>query len=124
MLRPFLLALPLLTLANVATASDRVAIRPNVDPATLHREVRVNVNVNFFVPVALDDPDASVKAQEQARRRLYESASKECDLLLAVIASHCRLEGINVNVHMNRSYNQQAQGFNASGRFSYRVTLK
>jgi hypothetical protein len=40
-----------------------------------------------------------------------------------VIASECRLESVNVN--MNRNYgNQQPEGFNANGSFTYRVMLK
>lgn len=67
--------------------------------------------------------DAAVKAQENARRVLYDSAGRECELLKAVIASECRLESVNVN--MNRTYgNQQPEGFNANGSFAYRVMLK
>ena len=86
-------------------------------------EVRVNVSMNFFVQAPMNDSQATVKAQEDARRILYESAGRECAVLQASIAGECRLESINV--HMNHNYNrQQPDGFNASGNFAYRVTLK
>ncbi len=86
-------------------------------------DVHVNIGMNFFVAAPTDDSEAAVKAQEQARRALYESAARECDLLRAVIASECRLESININV--NRNYgNQTPQGFNANGNFRFLIKLK
>lgn len=86
-------------------------------------EVRIQVNMNFFVTAPTSNTEAAVKAQENARRVLYDSAGRECELLKAVIASECRLESVNVN--MNRNYgNQQPEGFNANGSFTYRVMLK
>jgi hypothetical protein len=71
----------------------------------------------------MDETDASVKAQEQARKVLYENAGRECDVLKASVASECRLESINVNI--NRNYNQQqADGLFASGKLSYHVIMK
>jgi hypothetical protein len=41
----------------------------------------------------------------------------------SAIASQCRIELVNVNI--SRYYNsQQGEGFNASGNFNFRVTLK
>jgi hypothetical protein len=79
--------------------------------------------MSFFVADPTDDSEAGVKAQEQARRAIYESAARECEVLRAVIASECRLESINVNV--NRNYgNQGLRGFNAGGNFAFHVILK
>lgn len=52
----------------------------------------IRAQVSFFVPGAVNSSEASMKAQEQARRSLYESAAHECDVLRAVLASECRLE--------------------------------
>ncbi len=125
MLRPLILAVPLMLLASAsASAGERIIIDHGPRPSAFKSEVRVNVSINFFVPAPLDDSDAAVKAQERARRMLYESAGKECGLLRAAIASECRLEGINVNVRTNPSYGQQKQGLNVGGNFNYRITLK
>jgi hypothetical protein len=86
-------------------------------------DIRVNVGMSFFVVAPTDDSEAAVKAQEQARRVIYESAARECEVLRAAIASDCRLESISINV--NRQYGaQNPQGFNIGGNFSYRVALK
>lgn len=114
------LALPVAGAAVAQAPSSRAEIMPRPDHGG---EVRVSLHMNFFVPGAADDSDASFKAQEQVRRRLYESAARECDVLRATIASACRVESININI--NRNYRaQQGEGFNVSGNFGFRVTLK
>jgi hypothetical protein len=86
-------------------------------------EIRVQVNVSFFVPGVASGTEASLKAQEQARRSLYESAARECEVLRAVLATECRLETLGVNI--NRSYGQpQHEGFTATGTFGFKVTPK
>ena len=92
-------------------------------PAGGQGDIRVNVSMSFFVAAPMNDAEAAARAQAQARKVMYESAGRECDLLLAVIASECRLEAVNINV--NRNYGNQApEGFNTSGSFAFRVKLK
>ena len=122
MLRPFVLAVPFALFVTAASAGERIVIEHRPSPTSPGQPVRVHVNISFFVPTAVNDSEASFKAQEHARRMLYESAGKECGLLLATLASDCRLEAINVN--MNRGYGQQLQGLNATGSFTYAITLK
>ncbi len=124
MLRPAIVAISLMLLSASVAADERVVVNSGNRPAAFKSEVQVNVNMNFFMPADLDDSDAVAKAQERARKMLYESGSKECDLLRATIASDCRLERINVNVRTIPNYRQQGQGLNASGNFSYRIGLK
>ena len=125
MLRPAILAVPLmLLLSATSTADERVIVEHGSKPAAFKSEVHVNVSMTFFVPAQLDDSDAVAKAQERARLMLYQSGSKECELLRTTIAGECRLERINVNVRMTPSYRQQGQGLTASGNFNYRITLK
>jgi hypothetical protein len=86
-------------------------------------EVRVQVSISFFVAGAVNNSEASLKLQEDARKALYQSAGKECEVLTATIAADCRLESLNVN--MNRTFGQsQTEGVNATGNFGYKVTLK
>jgi hypothetical protein len=125
MLRPAIVAVPLMLLVSVsARAGERIVIDHGPRPSVFKSDVRVNVSVNFFVPAPLDDSEASMKAQAHARRMLYESAGKECDLLRATIASECRLEAINVSMRMTPGYGQQQPRLNASGNFNYRINLK
>jgi hypothetical protein len=124
MFRKTLLSLPLVLLF----AAPAVGEWADVESALVSTSgdgdnVRVRVHVSFFVAGPADDSDASLKAQEDARRKLYESAARECDELRATIASTCRVESINANI--NRNYrSRQADGFNVSGNFGFRVTLK
>ena len=105
------------------SGAQQLVIQQRPGGSDLRGEVRIQVNMNFFVTAPTSNTEAAVKAQENARRVLYDSAGRECELLKAVIASECRLESVNVN--MNRNYgNQQPEGFNANGSFAYRVTLK
>ena len=77
-------------------------------PSGAQGDIRVNVSMNFFVAAPMNDVEAAAKAQQQARKVIYESAGRECDLLRAVIASECRLKLININV--NRNYGNQSAG--------------
>lgn len=122
--RSTLLLVAMLASAAPAAAQQQVFIQPRVAvPPESQGNVRVSVSMTLFAPASLSDLQAAGKAQENARRILYESAGRECELLRAVIASECRLEGININV--NRTYgNQQPEGFNASGSFSFHIKLK
>jgi len=115
MLRSPVVAVPLLLLLAGTCRAQPMPMMKN--------DVRVQVNMSFYVRSSMDETDAAVKAQEQARKVLYESAGRECEVLKASVASDCRLESININ--MNRNYNQQqGDGFYANGNFSYHVTMK
>jgi len=46
----------------------------------------------------VDGSEASLKAQEDARRLLYPDRMRECDVPKSSIASECRLETLNVNI--------------------------
>jgi hypothetical protein len=119
-----LAAIAAVFIAAAPALAQNIVIQPRAGTASDAKgEIRVNVGMSFFVAGPTDDSEAGVKAQEQARRAIYESAARECEVLRAVIARDCRLESININV--NRNYgNQGRQGFNASGNFAFHVTLK
>ncbi len=127
MFRKIMLAASLALMAAAMTAgaanAQQPAVRASIPNMAHGGEVRVQVRVTFFVPGTVDDSDASFKAQEQARRKLYESAARECGVLRAAIAAQCRIELINLSV--SRFFGgQQGEGFNATGNFNFRVTLK
>lgn len=125
MLQKTLIALSVVLLTAGATAAQSTADRTVTTSVAGEpkNEIRVQVNMTFFVRGAVSNSEASIKAQEDARRSLYESAARECEVLKAAIASDCRLETLNVNI--SRSYSSpQNEGVNANGNFGYRVTLK
>jgi len=108
-------------LAQVSVAAAQPAFMPRPMPDGARGEVRVQVNVSFFVTGAVNQSAESLQAQENARRSLYERAGKECELLKATIAAECRLASVNVNI--NRQFGQQ-EGFNANGSFAFAITPK
>jgi hypothetical protein len=117
------LALIAVAMAAGAANAQQPAARTLIPQMDRGSQVRVQVRVTFFVPGTVDDSDASFKAQEQARRKLYESAARECGVLRATIAAQCRIESINLSVSRYHG-NRQGEGFNATGNFNFRVTLK
>lgn len=119
------------TLAAIAAALVLVPQRATPQPVPTFRQatqavlnseqVRVNIAINMFVPGPAGIDAESLKAQESARRLMYDLATKECAVLREVIASECRIESMNVNV--NRHGNQM-QGFQVGANMAFRVTLK
>lgn len=123
MFRRIILAVAAALILVGPSAAQQIVIQQRPGGGEPKGEVRVQVNMNFFVNAPTNDSEASVKAQENARRVLYDRAARECDLLKATLASECRLESVNVS--MNRHYGgSQPEGFNANGSFAFKVTLK
>ncbi len=102
-----------------------VVERLRAQPARQEGIVRVQLQIQLFIPGPTDDTEEAEKQRERARRVLYEMAAKECDLMRAVVARDCRLESVNVN--LNRQHNPQVpqmQGYQVGGSMSYQITLK
>ena len=122
-MRSFLLAAPLLVLLGASGSAQEITIQNRPLASEQKGEIRIQVNVSFFVPGVANNTETSLKAQEDARKALYMSAGHECEVLKATLASECRIESVNVN--MNRNFGQpQNEGFTANGSFGFRVTLK
>ena len=110
-------------LATGSVEAQTVVVQQRSGVPEQKNAIRAQVTVSFFVPGAVNSSEASMKAQEQARRSLYESAAHECDVLRAVLASECRLESLGVNI--NRMFGQpQNEGFTATGNFTFKLTPK
>jgi hypothetical protein len=123
MMRAFLLAAPVVLLLGGSLEAQQITIQNRPAPPEQKGEIRVQVNISFFVPGVVNGSESSLKAQDDARRAMYQSASRECDLLRETIAAECRLESVGVN--MNRNYGQpQNEGFTANGNFGFKVMLK
>lgn len=103
----------------IPQASNRITIASEPRDAA----VRAQVSITFVVPGLADDasPEAE-KLREGARKSVYEVASRECALLLSVLATDCRLENLNVNI--SRQTGPRTEGFVVRGTMSYRITPK
>jgi len=84
--------------------------------------VQVQVAAGFMIPGQGAYGTASLAAQAQARRAIYEMAAQECNLLRATIAKECRLQSFNVNV--NPQYGQGAAEAWANATFNLHIRLK
>ena len=87
------------------------------------QQVRVQSNVNFFMPGPVGDSEAATQLRDRARRMIYEMASRECGLLEDVFARTCRLEAINVNINRQQG-SAAAEGYMVGGNVTMVVTLK
>jgi hypothetical protein len=86
--------------------------------------VRVQSSISYFVPGPSGDSDEAQKLRENARRSIYETAGRECELLMKTLARECRLESVNSNIS-NRNYGStQPEGFTINGSMTFRITLK
>jgi hypothetical protein len=109
--------------AIAAHAETTIVLNPKERPMMPGAEqVRVSVGINMFVPLT-DGGDHSIKAQEDARRMVYDLADHECAILREILASECRLESINVNVQRNQ-FGQQKDGLNVNGNVGFRIVPK
>lgn len=118
-----------LTAASITIASAQtIVVKPAERPAAPEPQVRITIGVNMFVPTADDNSDQSLKAQEDARRKVYELAAHECAVLRDVLANDCWMDSINVNVqraNVNPNWNPpQREGFNLNGNIGFRITPK
>jgi len=112
-------------LISETTGQNVIIERPRAQPARQDGIVRVQLQIQLFVPGPTDESGEADKQRERARRILYDMAAKECDLMREVMARDCRLESVNVN--LNRQHNPQVpqmQGYQVGGSMSYQITLK
>ncbi len=87
--------------------------------------VRVQNNISYFVAGPAGAGDEAQKLRDDARKAIYASAERECEVLKAVLAAECRLVNISVNINANRAMNPgQPEGFMVSGSMSYAITPK
>ena len=119
-----LLATTLVALTPLCAAAQET-IRERIDVNTERREepVRVQVAVNLFFPGPTGEGEDAVRLRDRVRRSIYEMAAGECAVVQQVLAKTCRLESVNVNVNINRQMGQ-GEGYQASGNFALRITLK
>jgi hypothetical protein len=100
---------------------------PLIRPARRLQEtpVRIQTNINFFVPGPTGEGEEAQKIRDRARRTVYEMAARECDLLRESLARDCRMESVNSNINTNRQFGQQQQdGYSVNGSMSFQITLK
>jgi hypothetical protein len=90
MLRFLLLTAFAIASAVGAHAETTIVVNPKDRPVMPMipgaEQVRVSVGINMFIPLT-DGADQSAKAQEDARRTVYDLAGHECAVLRETVAS-------------------------------------
>jgi hypothetical protein len=116
----------LLLLAPAAVQAQGQRVSVEQSNGSLHQEspVRVQSNVNLFVPGPTGEGDEADKLRERARRMVYDMAAHECDLLRNTLAKDCRLESITSNLNRQPQFGQQQDGYVVSGNMTLQITLK
>ena len=110
---------------SVQPLSPRVATGFSSQQQRQEATVRVQSTISYFVPGPTDDGEAAQKLRDRSRRQIYETAARECSVLMETLASTCRMENITSNLNVNRQYGSgQQEGFTINGSMSYQITLK
>jgi hypothetical protein len=119
----------LMTPAAAQMPAQRVV--PDQTGVGSHQEasVRIQTNMNFFVPGPTGEGEEAQKLRDRARRIIYETAARECELLRETLAKDCRMESVNSNINTNRQFaqfgqQQQQEGYTVNGSMSFQITLK
>lgn len=132
-MRRFVLLPAIFAVFATAASAQTIVINPNrqgMPPPAVPtaQPVRISLSVNIFVPTPSDDSAQALKAQEDGRKMIYESAAHECDVLLDTLAKDCRLESINISVqHLpaNQNFNgAKVDGYNIGGNISFQIWPK
>ena len=112
---------------SVQPLATRVASEFSSQQQRQEGTVRVQSTISYFVPGPTDDGEAAQKLRDRARRQIYDTAARECDVLKETLASTCRMENITSNLNVtSRQYGNsgQQEGFTINGSMSYQITLK
>lgn len=96
---------------------------PPTPVAPAERMIEVAVNYGINIPHKGEGAKGQAEALEAARRMLYEIAAGECKVLLATVATTCRLERLNVQSNVQR-HAPGSEMIIVGANSSYRITLK
>jgi hypothetical protein len=131
---PLLPALVAAAFAGATAASAQTIVinpsKPGMMPAPSApvQPIRISLSVNMFVPTPGNDPAQALKAQDDGRKMIYESAAHECEVLRDVLAKDCQLESININVQhvpANQNFNgNRVDGYNINSSINFQIVPK
>ena len=104
MVRSTIIGFVLSIAASAAQGQEpRVTLKESfADMAKRQAEMmRISIGMNFML-AGIGDPLADdAKLRERTRRNVYQIAMRECDMILEMLASECRVESVNINLNRN-----------------------
>ena len=134
--RKYALSLTTLLLALAAPAAAQAPVPspalaparpypPIGAPALREGHTRVTATLNIFIAGPIGEGDEAEKLRDRARRMIYATAARECDLLRETMAQECILESVNSNLNAGQRYQtSQREGYTVSGTMMMSVKLK
>jgi hypothetical protein len=87
------------------------------------RPAQISLGFNLTLSAAEMGDQNRLMASEGLRKLFYEMMSRECDVLLATIASSCQLTNASINIHEQR-HGQPTPYVQLNGNGSFQVMLK
>ena len=115
----------LVTLSAAMLLAQSAAVGQSPPPGTGDgRQITVTVQYNFALPVKPNDVDSQRTVMEQGRTMLYQMTAKECEMLLASIASSCQLERLNLQTNIARHHRPGEELINLSANAQFKIELK
>ncbi len=122
------LAAFVLTLAAPAGAQAPAPARiypPIGSPVARDGYIRVTATLNVFIAGPTGEGEEADKLRDRARRMIYSTAARECDILRETLAQECSLESVNSNLNAGQRYQStQQEGLTVNGTMTMSVKLK
>ena len=124
--RLFLAAILLSSILPCAGLAQTVGrVLPEPQPAgAADGSITVTVSYSFALPVKPNDVDSQRATMQESRTMLYQMTAKECEILLATIASSCQLGGLNVQSNVVRQGVPGYELMNVSANAQFKIVLK
>ncbi len=106
-------------LGLAAAATLYAAVAEARSFAAMGKNMRVSASFQTVIPLAGPaDVQAEAKATEDARRALYEIASRECAVITKVFKSTCHITNLNVRSYVrNRGNGIRQISINANANY-------
>lgn len=112
-----------LVLVTGSSMAQTLNIQTSHANQAAERPVRVQSSISFFLPGGTADEQKADELRDRAKRAIYESAARECNLLRDILARDCRIEAITSNIGRQQQSNQQ-DGYSVNGQVTLVINLK
>ena len=108
-----------------STGQSVVTERPKAASARQEGIVRVQLQIQLFIPGPTDETEQAEKQRERARRIALRDGGEGMRPDARGGGARLRLESVNVNLNrQNNPQSPQMTGYQVGGSMSYQITLK
>ena len=117
-------AVLLILAAAFAAQAQSSQIRPFPVTGAPKKGVSISVSYQFFIEGETRSMSDQAELADQGRRHLYKLLAKECEVLLATIATECAMKRANVNTQLRNTGRSSQKGIRVSGSATYQIDLR